>query len=121
MASEPRVLLLDEPSSGLAQAEVEVMGPVLRRLAGEMGCGILVIEHDLPLITALADRLVAMDLGTVIATGTPTQVIEHPEVVRAYLGGSDAASVIGPNNGSNMVRGALPLMKPWSKALRRRK
>ena len=99
MASEPNVLLLDEPSSGLAQAEVEVLGPVIRRLARESGCGILVIEHDLPLITALADRLVAMELGAVIAEGAPDDVIADPEVVRAYLGASQATL---ERSGSNL-------------------
>ena len=88
MAAEPRLLLLDEPSSGLAQAEVEVLGPTVRRLARETGCGVLVIEHDLPLITGLADRLCAMELGRVIAEGRPDAVIADPEVVRAYLGAS---------------------------------
>jgi branched-chain amino acid transport system ATP-binding protein len=91
MAAEPRLLLLDEPSSGLAQAEVEVLGPVIRRLAREMGCGVLVIEHDLPLISGLADRLIAMELGAVIAEGSPESVIGHPDVVRAYLGASQSS------------------------------
>ena len=90
MASEPKVLLLDEPSSGLAQSEVEVLGPVVRRLAKETGCGVLVIEHDIPLITALADRLVAMELGAVLLEGDPQEVVEHERVVQAYLGASQA-------------------------------
>src|SRR5260370_23418920 len=53
MAAEPRLLLLDEPSSGLAQAETEELGPVLVRVARDAGCGMLVIEHDLPLITSI--------------------------------------------------------------------
>jgi branched-chain amino acid transport system ATP-binding protein len=90
MAAEPRLLLLDEPSSGLAQAEVEVLGPTIRRLARETGCGVLVIEHDLPLISGLADNLIAMELGAVIAEGRPETVVSHPDVVRAYLGASQS-------------------------------
>ena len=93
MATEPTVLLLDEPSSGLAQSEVEVLGPVVRRLAKETGCGVVVIEHDMPLITALSDRLVAMELGTVLLEGSPQEVVSHPKVVQSYLGASEA--VIG--------------------------
>jgi branched-chain amino acid transport system ATP-binding protein len=92
-AAEPKVLLLDEPSSGLAQAEVELLGDVVRRIASETGCGILVIEHDLNLITQMADRLVAMQLGAVIAEGNPTDVIQDPVVAGSYL--SASKSVIG--------------------------
>src|SRR6185312_9657796 len=75
MAAEPKVLLLDEPSSGLAQSEVELLAPVIRRLAKETGCGVLVIEHDIPLVTAVADRLVAMQLGQILLDGAPEDVV----------------------------------------------
>jgi branched-chain amino acid transport system ATP-binding protein len=85
MVAAPDVLLLDEPSSGLAQAEVEALGPVILRLVRETGCGVLVVEHDLPLVMSVADRLVAMELGRVVATGAPDDVLAHPDVRRAYL------------------------------------
>jgi branched-chain amino acid transport system ATP-binding protein len=91
MATEPKLLLLDEPSSGLAQSEVEVLGPAIRRMAKDTGCGVLVIEHDMPLIEALSDRLVAMELGTVLVEGKPEDVVRHPRVTEAYLGASQAA------------------------------
>ena len=91
MAAEPKALLLDEPSSGLAQSEVELLAPVIRRLAKETGCGVLVIEHDIPLVTAVADRLVVMQLGRTILDGPPADVVRHPEVIRAYLGASEAS------------------------------
>jgi ABC-type branched-subunit amino acid transport system ATPase component/MFS family permease len=94
IASEPRILLLDEPSSGLAQSEVEVLGPVVRRLAKETGCGILVIEHDMPLITALADHLIAMELGRVLLEGRPADIVSDPRVVQSYLGTADAATTM---------------------------
>jgi branched-chain amino acid transport system ATP-binding protein len=90
MAAEPKLLLLDEPSSGLAQAETEELGPVLARVAHDTGCGMLVIEHDLPLITSVSDRLVAMELGTVIAQGPTQQVVSDPRVLTSYLSASEA-------------------------------
>jgi branched-chain amino acid transport system ATP-binding protein len=90
LAAEPRLLLLDEPSSGLAQSETEELGPLIGRIAKEAGCSILVIEHDLPLVSAIATRLVAMDQGQVIADGPPAAVVEDLAVVRAYLGASEA-------------------------------
>jgi ABC-type branched-subunit amino acid transport system ATPase component len=88
MAAEPKVLLLDEPSSGLAQAESEALGPALSRIVHDTGCGLLVIEHDLPLVTSMADRLVAMDLGQVIASGPPDEVCQDARVVESYLSAS---------------------------------
>jgi branched-chain amino acid transport system ATP-binding protein len=90
VAHHPRVLLLDEPSSGIAQRETEALGPLLERIQHETGCSMLVIEHDVPLISELADRMIALDLGRVIAEGTPAQVIRHPEVVASYLGTDEA-------------------------------
>ena len=88
---DPKVLLLDEPSSGIAQRETEALGPLLRRIQREAGCALLVIEHDMPLITTLSDRMVAMDLGRPIAEGTPDEVIRNERVVTSYLGGDVAA------------------------------
>ena len=87
VAHEPTVLLLDEPSSGIAQRETEALGPLLRRIQTETGCAMLVIEHDMPLITSLSDRMVALDLGSVIAEGTPDEVTHDERVVTSYLGG----------------------------------
>jgi len=92
LAFEPRVLLLDEPSSGIAQRETEALGPLLTRIRDETGCALLVIEHDMPLITAISDRLVALELGRVVTIGRPADVIRDPQVVASYLGG-DAASI----------------------------
>ena len=88
LAFEPRAVLLDEPSSGLAQAEVEMLGPTISRLVRETGCGAIVIEHDIPLVTGMADRLMAMELGGVLAEGEPADVVADPAVVRAYLAAS---------------------------------
>jgi branched-chain amino acid transport system ATP-binding protein len=89
IANEPKVLLLDEPSSGLAQAEVEALGPTLTRLVRETGCGMLLIEHDLPLLSAACGRMIAMELGQVLVTGTPDQVVSDPKVLSSYLAASN--------------------------------
>jgi ABC-type branched-subunit amino acid transport system ATPase component len=90
LAHGPSVLLLDEPSSGIAQRETEALGPVLVNIREQTGAALLVIEHDMPLIQSISDRLVALELGTVIAEGSPVEVINHPRVIESYLGESAA-------------------------------
>jgi branched-chain amino acid transport system ATP-binding protein len=91
MALEPTVVLLDEPSSGLAQRESEALAPLLLRLRDDLGASLLLVEHDMALVTAVADRLVALDLGRVVAEGTPADVLAHPAVVTSYLGTASSA------------------------------
>jgi ABC-type branched-subunit amino acid transport system ATPase component/predicted MFS family arabinose efflux permease len=91
LAHEPSVLLLDEPSSGIAQREAEALGPLLVRIRDETGASLLVIEHDVPLLLSIADRVVALDLGEVVTVGSPTEVVNDPRVVAAYLGTTEAA------------------------------
>jgi branched-chain amino acid transport system ATP-binding protein len=91
LATEPSVLLLDEPAAGVAQSETEELGPLLERVRFETGCAILIIEHDMPLICSISDELVALEAGTVVTRGRPADVLAHPRVVEAYLGTSDAA------------------------------
>jgi branched-chain amino acid transport system ATP-binding protein len=91
MAQDPEVLMLDEPSGGIAQKETEALGPLLRRVREQTGCSILIIEHDMPMLSGLCDRLVALELGGVIAEGTPREVLAHPAVIASYLGTEDAA------------------------------
>ena len=91
VAHRPTVILLDEPSSGIAQREVEALSPLLLRLRDEMGASLVVIEHDMPLISSISDRLVALDQGRVLVTGSPADVLTHPDVVDSYLGTDSAA------------------------------
>jgi branched-chain amino acid transport system ATP-binding protein len=91
LAQDPRVLMLDEPSSGVAQKETEALGPLLLRVRDHTGCSVLVIEHDMPLLSAICDRMICLELGAVIADGPPKEVLEHPRVVESYLGSEEAA------------------------------
>jgi ABC-type branched-subunit amino acid transport system ATPase component len=91
IALQPTLLLLDEPSSGIAQRETEALGRLLQQIKDELDLTMLIIEHDIPLIMGLSDNIVAMDAGSVIATGTPDVVRIDPAVVEAYLGGSVTA------------------------------
>lgn len=89
VAYMPRVLLLDEPASGLDERESRELATLLRRLADEWGFAILLIEHDMTVVLSVSDRLVALDFGKKIAEGTPEEVSSDGAVVSAYLGVSD--------------------------------
>jgi ABC-type branched-subunit amino acid transport system ATPase component len=86
LAQDPSVVLLDEPSSGIAQKETEALGPLLLRVREHTGCSMLVIEHDMALLSSICDEMVALELGGVIAHGTPQDVLAHPRVIESYLG-----------------------------------
>jgi branched-chain amino acid transport system ATP-binding protein len=91
LAHQPTVLLLDEPSSGIAQREAEALGPLMVKIRDQLGASLLVIEHDLPLLSSVSDRMIAMDLGRVIASGSPDEVVHDPHVVASYLGDDQTA------------------------------
>ena len=91
VAARPRLLLLDEPTAGVAQREAEVFPPLLRRIREELGCAIVIVEHDMPLLMGLCDRIYAMDSGRVIASGPPGEVRDDPAVIASYLGTDPAA------------------------------
>jgi branched-chain amino acid transport system ATP-binding protein len=86
IAHRPSVLLLDEPSSGVAQRETEAMGPLLKDMQRATQCSIVIIEHDMPLISSVSDEIIALDLGTVVTRGTPSAVMSDARVVSSYLG-----------------------------------
>ncbi|HET6810026.1 MAG TPA: ATP-binding cassette domain-containing protein [Acidimicrobiales bacterium] len=91
VAAGPDLLLLDEPTAGVAQREAEAFGPLLRRIRDELDCSVLIVEHDMPLLMGLCDRVYAMEAGRVIAEGTPVEIRNDPRVVESYLGTGETA------------------------------
>lgn len=104
LASDPRLLLLDEPSSGLDDRETDAFGDLLKDLAGE-GRGIVMVEHDIDLVMGVCDTIHVLDFGQVIASGPPAFIRNEPAVQKAYLGYSDDEAVggAGPTPGETTL------------------
>jgi ABC-type branched-subunit amino acid transport system ATPase component/ABC-type branched-subunit amino acid transport system permease subunit len=90
-AAEPTIVLLDEPTAGLAQREVEAFAPLLRAMRDRYGASVLLVEHDVPLMMTLCDRIYCLESGRVIAEGTPEEIRADPAVIASYLG-----TAVGP-------------------------
>jgi ABC-type branched-subunit amino acid transport system ATPase component/ABC-type branched-subunit amino acid transport system permease subunit len=91
LAVAPRVICLDEPTAGVAQREAEAFGPLIKRVQAELDATLIVVEHDLPLIMSISDRIYALETGAVIAEGAPDEVRNNPRVVASYLGTDERA------------------------------
>ena len=91
LAVNARVLLLDEPTGGVAQREAEAFGPLIKQVQVELDAAVIVIEHDMPLVMGISDRVYCLEAGAVIAEGPPEQVRQDPLVIASYLGTSEQA------------------------------
>jgi branched-chain amino acid transport system ATP-binding protein len=87
LCTEPKLLLLDEPSSGLSVEETDEMAFWIQDIRGLLGITVLMVEHDMRLVSAVSDRVLALNYGRPLAVGTAREVQEHPDVIKAYLGG----------------------------------
>ena len=91
LALDAKVLCLDEPTAGLAQRETEAFGPLIVTVRRQLDASVLLIEHDMPLIMGISDRVYCLEAGKVIAEGAPTDVRDNPRVIASYLGTDERA------------------------------
>jgi ABC-type branched-subunit amino acid transport system ATPase component len=91
IALDSKLLLLDEPTAGVAQRETEAFAPLIRTIKDELGAAILIIEHDMPMVMSISDRIYCLEAGQVIAEGDPASVRANPVVIASYLGTDERA------------------------------
>lgn len=86
LAQHPLQLLLDEPAAGLNPAETEAMGELITKIRSQRGIDVILVEHDMKMVTSVCDRILALNYGKMIAIDVPERIVAHPEVIEAYLG-----------------------------------
>ena len=110
--SKPRLLLLDEPTAGIAQREAEAFIPLLRRLQQVTEATVLLVEHDVPLVFELCSKVVVMETGQVVSSGPPDEVSRDPRALAAYLGASDEALLVSGPTAAKPLSPATPATAP---------
>ena len=91
IALDTKLMLLDEPTAGVAQRETEAFGPLIETVRADLGAAILIIEHDMPMVMAISDHIYCLEAGHVIAEGSPNEVRNNPAVIASYLGTDERA------------------------------
>ena len=91
IALDSKLLLLDEPTAGVAQRETEAFGPLIQTIQRELGASILIIEHDMPMVMSISNRIYCLEAGRVIAEGDPQSIRTNPAVIASYLGTDERA------------------------------
>ena len=117
--AHPRLLLLDEPTAGIAQREAEAFVPLLARLREVADTTIVLVEHDVPLVFALCTHVVMMESGRVVSSGTPDEVAADPRAVAAYLGASEEALAVSGSVRRSPVRSGRGMAGPKGTSPRR--
>lgn len=107
LATQPEILMLDEPVAGMNREETEDMARFILDVRAEWGITVLMVEHDMGMVMDLSDHVVVLNFGEVIAQGTPASVQGHPEVIRAYLGSGDVAELRRKLQAAAMTRGSI--------------
>jgi len=105
LALDTKLMMLDEPTAGVAQKETEAFGPLIKAIQKDLGCAVLIIEHDMPMVMSISDRIYCLEAGTVIAEGTPESVRHDAAVIASYLGTDERAI---QRSGSAVIAGAEP-------------
>ena len=91
VVGQPKLILLDEPSAGLPDEETEFLGTVIQRIPAEIGASVVLVEHDMSLVSACCEMIAVLDFGKLIASGATADVLRDERVIRAYLGEEDVA------------------------------
>ena len=112
IALDAQLILLDEPTAGVAQKETEAFGPLITTIQKELGSSILIIEHDMPMVMSISDRIYCLEAGAVIAEGTPERGAQRPEVIASYLGTDERAIQRSGTRSTILPDRAEP--QPWA-------